>query len=309
MAQFRKRSPVVSGPSDDHLPFFSVTDADLFRRTLAQAFAESGMEMQVFRDHLVDVNGRTFGVYNAATVCHHDERGKAAWPELARDHVRRLLDNLNAPSVLDTMTEKELHALVYPRLYERSGMPPEGFTSYAVEFSDDVLEILNVDQPETVLVLDDETVQRFGGRTALRKPALKNLLGLLPRVEVEQVRSEKGLRLDVVTSDSMFTATLALVMPELLQHLGMLPVPYGVFVCMPFRFQIAVHDIRDRSAVASLNAMVGFALSGFHDGIGPLTPHVFWWHQGSFEQVTSDGEKGWTVVIPPALTQLLNALP
>jgi hypothetical protein len=292
MALFKRKPAADDGPPDETLTFLSAAAGGRLRAELAAAFAEHGLEMQVFNDHLVDSEGREFGVHNVAAACFGDVRGEVAWPEVIRDHVRMILAGLDALPAVDAMTPDEIRAALYPRLFERAGIPSARMPAYADDFSDDVVEVFNIDLPDTVQMLDDGALERLGGRSAVRPRAMRNLLGVLQGIEVEALSSGEA-SFEVVASDSMFTASTVLAMPELLARVGVLDAPHGVLVAMPYRFQVALHVIRDAAVIPSLNALVGFAAIGFNEGVGPLTPNVFWWHQGSFERLTrhtTDGQ-------------------
>jgi hypothetical protein len=291
MALFKRKPAADDGPPDETLTFLSAAAAGHLRAELAAAFAEHGLEMQVFNDHLVDSEGREFGVHNIGAACFNDERGEKAWPEVIRGHVRRILADMDAPSPLESMTAEEARALVLPRLFERAGLPSTVLPAYARDFSDDIVEVFNLDLPDTVRLLDDEGLERLGGRSVVGPIATRNLLGVLPDIEVESV-SVGEVNFDVVLSESMFTASVVLAMPELVRRLGIEAAPYGILVAVPYRSQVVIHVIRDATVVPSLNAMVGFAISGFVEGAGPLSPHVFWWHEGSFDRLTKADEDG-----------------
>lgn len=306
MGIFRKK--VDDSSSDQTLTFMSVAAAGRLRAEMAVAFAEQGLETQVFNDHLVDADGRQFGVYNLGAACFNDERGEGAWPGIIRDHVTRILAGMDAPSALETMTDDELRGSIYPRLYERSGLPAGHVPDYGTEFLGDVVEVFNLDLPDTVQLLDDSDVERLGGRAALRPHAIRNLLGVLPTLTTERLSNGEA-HLDVLLGESMFTASTVLVMPELLAQLGIGETPHGVLVAMPFRSQVVIHVIRDAAVIPSLNALVGFAATGFSEGSGPLSPHTYWWHQGSFEQLTAlDDEGVLTVDVGPGLETVLADL-
>ena len=180
---------------------------------------------------------------------------------------------------------------MFPRLFDRAGLPPGRVPRYAREFSDDVVEIYNLDLPETVHVLDDEGLEQLGGRSVIEPIARRNLLGVLDGIQVESLSSGE-VNFDVVLSESMFTASIVLEMAALKQRLGIEDAPHGILIAVPYRFQVALHVIRDATVVPSLNAMVGFAINGFVEGAGPLSPHVFWWHGGSFDQLTRTDDDG-----------------
>lgn len=171
-----------------------------------------------------------------------------------------------------------------------------------------MIEVLNIDLPDTVIVLDDVALERIGGRSAVRAGAMRNLLGVIQGIEVETLSSGEA-SIEVMGSDSMFTASTVLAMPELLARVGVTDAPLGVLVAMPFRFQVALHVIRDAAVVPSLNALVGFAAAGFNEGVGPLTPNVFWWHQGTFERLTSHSADGQvSVQVSPEFQAVLESV-
>jgi hypothetical protein len=293
---------------DTVLPFLTRAAADRLRREFAAAFAEQGLEVTVYPDRVVDGAERSFGLYNLAAACGQDERGEKAWPRLVREHVSAILAGVDGPDELEQLSTEQVRKQVYPRLYDRAGMPPGMRPGYAVDFTDGIVEVLNLDLPETVALLTDRHVDLHGGRAALRTAGLRNLLTVLPELQVQELEAIGG-HFTLASGSSVFTATTALVMPELLARLGIAEVPHGVLVCMPHRAQIAVHPLVDATAIPSLKAMIGFALGGFNEGAGPLSPHVYWWHLGSFEQVTSpDTEGAVSARISPGFQAALEAV-
>ena len=85
--------------------------------------------------------------------------------------------------------------------------------------------------------------------------------------------------------------------------------PHGVLAVMATRNQIAIHVIRGRSAVPSLRLMARFALAGYSDGIGRLSPNVFWWRDDRWAQVTRlDTDGTIRVIDDPDLTSTIKRL-
>ncbi len=310
MGLFRRRpasDDAFDGEPDETFPFLTAPAAAALRSEAAAAFAERGLEMLVFADHLVDDAGREFGLYNLAAACHGDERGPSAWPELVREHVRKVLEGLDAVDVIESMSDDELRERVFPRLHERAGLPPERVPGHAVDFSDDVVELFNLDLPETVILLDDATVDRLGGRGRLRPLALDHLRAGLADLAIQRFRTDAAT-IDVVSGDSMFAASSVLVLPDLLEHFELGPAPHGVVVAMPFRHQVLLHVIRDASVVESLSGLVSVAINGFGDGVGPLSPHAYWWHDGVFEQLTHLEGDTMSIHVGPAFQQVLEGV-
>lgn len=116
MGLFR-RGPKRDGrdaPRDPEFSFFSAEEGTRFRAQMREAFAEHGLEVTVYADVVSDSSGRQFGLANLAAVCHNDERGPRAWPELVRQHVGMVLRTMDAPSALDTLPTEQIRAQLYP---------------------------------------------------------------------------------------------------------------------------------------------------------------------------------------------------
>jgi hypothetical protein len=305
MALFGRKS--TPPPPDEALSFFDAAEADRFRTLVRAVFAERGLEVTVLADHLVDADGRQFGLWNLAAACHAESRERR-WRGVVEEHVTRLLSSMDGPDLLGEMTPEQAAGQVYVRLYEAAGLPDTLDFSYATEPMPGVVELLAIDFPETVSLLPAHEVERLGGAAALRAAGLENLRRI-PDLDHQVLPGPNGIRLDVVTGDSVFTASLAVLLPELLQRvLGTSDAPDGVFVALPFRHQLVLHVLRDAGAVLSLNALAGFAVDGFGEGIGALSPWVYWWRDGSWQQVTATVDDELAVTVSPELQAVLSRL-
>jgi hypothetical protein len=89
----------------------------------------------------------------------------------------------------------------------------------------------------------------------MRQAGLANLKAVAIE-KTEQVVTEDGASFRLVTGQSVYTASLALILPEVLGRLGdVVPGPHGVLACVPACRHLAVHVIRDESVLASLQLM------------------------------------------------------
>jgi hypothetical protein len=111
-----------------------------------------------------------------------------------------------------------------------------------------------------------------------------------------------------VTGQSVYTASLALILPDVLGRLDdAAPGPHGVLACVPAHRQLAVHVIRDMSLLPSLHLMAGFAINLYDSGAGPLSPSVFWWRAGTWKTVSRQGLDGEVnIVLGEDLRRLLD---
>jgi hypothetical protein len=297
MAALRRRPGGGDGSQDPDLPFLTVAEADRVRFLARQAFAESGREVAVHGGHVRDDHGDEFGLWNVAAACHSDPRGEPAWALIVAEHVRKLVAHVDHRD-LTGLTPGEAQSRTYAKLFRADDFPSrEGF-SYLRDPVPGLVEGLVVDFPDAVSWLRDSEVERFGGLARLREAGLANLRAL-PVEQRRHMAAPDGATFEVLLGESVYTASRVLVMPDLLaQLLGPVDARHGVLAAIAARNQVAIHVISGRSAVPSLRLMARFALTGFADGTGPLSPDVFWWRDGTWTQITTAENDGTISVLP-----------
>lgn len=213
-------------------------------------------------------------------------RRRAAAPDehLAREQAGRR----RATDVLADVTPDQALAQTYAMLYAAGPALNSGTGyGYAREALPGLLEVLAFDSPDSFRLLTDGEVSRLGGVAALREAGRANLRAL-PVESAEWVAPVGGVEFEVLTGDSVYTASRALVLSDTLGQLGQAEPPRGVLACLPSRHQLAVHPISgDDPAITPLSQMAHFAHAGYSQGIGRLSPHVYWWHDGAWEQVST----------------------
>lgn len=288
------RRPRDTSPSDAALSFFTEVEAQHFRGLMREAFAERGLEVDVHPDHAVDGAGRTFGFWNAGATCHGERRSR--WPSLVRDHVSRVLDEVDAPDPFESLSPHDAHRAAYARLYDTASLPTlQPYTHR--EFAPGLIEMLALDLPESVAVFDHEAAAAAGGWERVRAAGVDNLRRL-PVEELVTVPGDGDGSFRVLFGDSVYTGSRALLMPGLAADLADETVgDHGWLLSVPNRHQVTWHVVRDMSVVSALNGMARFTVMGYADAAGSLSPHVYWWNGSEYEQLThvDDGD----VVIQP----------
>ncbi|MFF0434489.1 hypothetical protein ACFYU9_19930 [Streptomyces sp. NPDC004327] len=311
MGWFRRgsRRDDEDAPRDPEFSYFSEREAALFRGRVRAAFAELGLEVTVYADHVTDNAGRRFGLGNLAAVCHQDPRGTRVWPRMIDRHVRLVVRALEGPSALDTLPPEQIRAQLYPRVVSGDGIDPGTF-GYARSVAPGLYEVLALDLPESVMTLTDEALERLGDPARLRARALDNLRGL-PVEGHETVKDADGMRFEVILGDSFYTASRVLDLDAVVRRVTGRPLTDdGALVAMPFRHQLAFHPIRDTTIVPALGAMASFAASGYEDTPGAISPYVFWWRGGTLTQLSEHGEEDGQlrIVVGDEFQELLERL-
>ena len=279
-----------SSPPDDHLPL-TVDQAARLRELVRTTFAEAGLEVVVHVDHMEDDSGRKLGLWNLAALCR--DTPEREWPDLVRRHVRALAE----PDGLDDLDEEALNAGVHLRLVERAGFPDPSWHPTAMELGEDLLGVLSIDLPATVSTPKEDYWAEHGGLDRWRSIGRANLIAvaLSDDLEHQRVAPDDGAgAFDVVMGDSFFTGSTALVVDHLVRRWSPdADASRGVLVVAPFRHQVGwrVLDGTPDSA-AALDNLFRFAMLGFSDAPGPLSPHVHWVRGTEWRQVTRlvDGE-------------------
>ena len=102
------------------------------------------------------------------------------------------------------------------------------------------------------------------------------------------VGSDGRGRFTAVRGESLFTASLALVLPEAMERFsGDDDWGRGVLLAVPSRYELLYRPIDAADARVALQHMVEAAFLGFQDEVGPLSPDVFWVRKQKWVQVTT----------------------
>jgi hypothetical protein len=304
VALFSRRPKAPATAPDPAFPYWDLLTADEFRALVRSAFAECGREVEAYADHVVDAHGSQYGLANLAATCHNDERGRKAWNDIVTRHVRAVTAAMGAPSPFESLTDAEVLDATYCRVMPTSDVLPT--MSYAPELAPGISMAFNLDLPERVAYFTDDRVTHFGAEV-LRAAGETNLKTV--RVDERRSLERAGGRIDVVLGESLFIASLVLVLADFLRGDGIEFDPeIGVFVAMPYRHQLDFHVPRDITAIASVQLLAEFAAAGYRDSAGPVSPAVYWWRPQALERVSVVTDDGISIDIGPELGDVLTRI-
>ncbi|WP_458106750.1 hypothetical protein M1D51_12605 [Arthrobacter sp. R3-55] len=171
---------------DEELTFFTVSEAQRFRTTVREVFAELGYEVQINADHALDADGRGYGFWNVAANCHSPPESQ--WREIIRQHLGRVLASFDGTDPFEELTAEQASSRTYALLYQETGLPDLDAHPHR-QFALGVVEMLALDLPDTVAVYARKHADTFGGWEALRTHGLANL-GTLEHEQVETVPAQ-----------------------------------------------------------------------------------------------------------------------
>jgi hypothetical protein len=268
------------------------------------AFAEAGSEVTVYSDHVVDASGSQFGLANLAATCHNEESGKRAWPTTIRRHVISITASIGKQDEFDQLSDAEVLRSTYCRVMPKADLLPN--MTYGKDVAPDIVQVFNLDCPETVRYFMDDRVVQFGS-AALMDAGMRNLRAV--QADAHETLEHSGGKIEILLGDSVFTASLILVLDEVVARYGHhIDAEIGAFVAIPYRNQLDYHIPHGATVVQSLQLLAGFAASGYRDSAGPVSPSAFWWRPGRIEQVSRVTDDGISIEVGPDLAEILNRL-
>ena len=302
MGIFKK--PAAVRPVDEHLTYFTPVEADDFRRIVGRSFATVGRDVSVYPDHVEDRGGTTFGLWNIGALCAGVE--PSDWPGLIDEHVRLVT---TPPKELDDLTPELLESSLYLRLVEAGSVRDPDELAYARVVSPGLLEVLAVDVPDAVVTPTREELSGRGTLGAMVDQGRENLRALLASRSVHSETVGTGASYTVVTGESFFTASLALVLPDAVEHFtGQNEYGWGVLVAVPHRRQLLYRSIDAPDAALALRSMLRAAFGGYRNEPGPLSPNVYWVRNNRWVQVTSFESGKPKVVLDGGLKEALKSV-
>lgn len=289
--------------TDPDWPFLYEDQAAWIRQRMAAALAERGVRTTQ-RGPVLLVNGTetVLPMDNLARMC--NQAPESEWERIVDNHaaLTATVGDGTAPRPDESAGRPVL------RLMSDDGLPEEFAVGHARPVGDGLVETVALDLPDRVRILNDDDVAG-ADLSALLATARANLL--TEPVEYQRFVDE-GAVLHRVYGDSMFVASKALVLPELMREVAQLAPPAGgVLLALPSRHELLFHPVVDQTVIPALNELTRYARGLFEQSPGPLTPHVYWWDRGELTPLTNDVDSGGqeiTIVIPPRFGEVLNRI-
>lgn len=297
----RKKS--VEDERDPYLELLTIRDADRLRALTRTVLAENGFEAEVRGDHVLTADGRTFGLDNLMRKARAAVSGD--WEGVVREHFAAMLRPFE-----EEPDEAEMRERIVVRLWDATATDSRMRFDYALEWQPGVVELLAVDYPERVSILGDGSARELAPLGPWYDRARANLWRELTEqaeIRIETVEHD-GHRFRCALSDSVYTASGALLLPDLLPlWVPGVDLSGGVLFAVPFRNQLAFAVCSDAaSALGGLMLLPVFAANGYADGVGPVSPNVYYWREGAVTQISAIAGDTLNVTPPPELLEIIN---
>lgn len=311
MSFLRPEPAAFRDPHDPHLTALTVEQADRLRELVREYHARRGNSVTVDGDTVHAARG-TQALYNVAELCRRAEPG--AWAGIVEHHFNALdAATRSADSGSGAgagVGAEDIRGSVYLRLVPDDAIPAEAASqfSYARPVATGLLEVLALDLPDSLRLLDNRDVAR-AGLEELRAAGHANLVE--EPVDHDVTRTDSGATLHLVSGASMFVASKALVLGDLARSLTGRELPDdGALFTVPSRHFLVFHPLEDATAVGAINDLAAFGLGAHQDNPGPLSPRIYWWRKGAVSCLTEidDATMTFSIVPPDELMTILRRL-
>ncbi|TYC68162.1 hypothetical protein EH183_40625 [Streptomyces sp. CB01881] len=287
---------------DPHLPALTTDQADHLRDLVRRHHA--GDPRVTVAGDTVHAPQGTRALHNLAELCRRADPRE--WPRLVEHHFRAL-DGAEAAT---PQGSEQILRSAYLRLLPEDAFPPEAAASfsYVRRVAPGLQEALALDLPEAVRLLDDRSVAEVG-LEALRAAGRANLVR--EPVEYDVAQGRGGATLHIVSGESMFVASKALVLADLARAVTGRDLPEeGALFTVPSRHYLVFHPLAGRQVVEAVNDLAAFGLGAHQDNPGPLSPRLYWWRKGTVTSLThiDEATRSFSVAPPEELMAILRRL-
>lgn len=288
-------SPLPDAASHDQ--FTSLVHAVVERAGMRRIPEDEGRTLRLQDDEGTDLR---LDLQTLAILCRDVPRDD--WPEMVVTH----LEPLVAPDPMDDLEDDPaaLRQAVRVRLYATAALDDQHVAPPSREVASGLSEVVVVDTPDTVMVVDTDRLEALGLSDAELLALGRDNLRAHEPVQPEH-HTTGPVELFVAESDSFYTATWALMLDEVVD------VPTeGALVVVPSRHALMAHPLRDADAIKAVQVMLGVAHRHFAEAPGNLTPDLFWYRDGQLRLLPTverdDGQLGFTP--PDDFLEVLNEL-
>jgi hypothetical protein len=226
---------------------------------------------------VVRLGDQTLNLGNLARTCHQLPRGE--WAGAAERFFAVLTDDDRADPVAVVRDDPDVaQSLLRVRPYPEEMFKDIPFRVVRRPFVGELVDVVCLDFPDHVAMVNADMAAAFRVPEAdLFAIGLANVHADGPPQHIDSLQLEPGVALDVFMGETFYGASWGRWVDELVPGLG----ADGALVVLPLRDQIGVHALHPgQGALVAPGRMLWFAHLGVSDGIGPLTPELFWWRDG-----------------------------
>jgi hypothetical protein len=303
------------GPNDETSPttlfgrpvdfeFMSQDEWLAFHCEVFDVVAELGLAVVSIDPGVVRLRGgRSLALLQLAQHC--NTRSRDTWADLIADHLRTMTAHLD--EIAEPYSMFDLRIRLVPDTPADSGTLRQlGGRSFA----EGIVQVLAMDVDDAVRCVPTSEVAANGWDIDEAWASALAQTELLETPDEVHVIDIGGAEMIHIFGERPFMAGTVGVIDDLVgeyAHIG----PSGAIVSMPLRHSVLVHPIDDPTVRAAIAGMIPISRQLFQQGPGSVSPHLYWWRDGSLEWIPTffDGTLSGVEFYPsPELADLVAGL-
>lgn len=249
---------------------------------------------------LVLVNGQIIDLLQLAQHC--QLRRREEWSQLIAEHVvgamKQYADAVGPDD--DEFSMIDLRVRLVPDnpadagVFELLGARP---------YAEGVVQVLVADVASTIRPVPVNEVEEIGWDADAAWVSAWAQTTMLEQPDEINVVDLGGPEMLHVFGERPLTASLVEDIAELIGPLG----EFGAVVSIPHGYSLLVHPIEHDTLRTAVNAMIPIVRQLYCQGPSPVSPHLYWWHEGRLTWMpTYFAPDGVEAYPPPGLVELLR---
>lgn len=272
----RVRIDVPSQPID--FQFMGSTEWTEFHRELYGVIDELDLAVSSVGPGVIRLrNGRSLGLLQLAQHC--NPHPQSAWRELIASHLCTVIAHLH--DVVEPFSAFDLRIRLLPDTPDdRDTLRSLG----ARPFAEGIVQVLAVDVEDAVRCVPAREITDIGWDLDEAWASARSQTELLERPDEIHTIDIGGADIVHVFGDRPFTASMVGVVDRLIADIDDIG-PDGAVVSMPLRHSVLVHPIAESVARTAIAGMIPITRQLFKQGPGSVSPHLYWWRDGTLQWI------------------------
>lgn len=302
----RKKSDVVV---PEWASILTLDQYEAFTKALQKYFARKKVDYQL-KDGIVEVEENVFGfgqmgLMNLIQVC--KQQDLKHYFEVVSGHFESIAQGKQFESQFEAMVKdfSQIQQYLAVRLYPVEFLDTlHRENTIGNDFATDVYAMLVFDLPHTVMNVKPKQAAEWNkSKDELFAIGLQNIRRNYPFQIMQEVLGEHKVWL--VQGEHFFVPNIVFDIKNYPQFIG----SKGSLVGIPHRHGALIYPIESLELINAVNSLI-FVVNGmYQEGPGSLTNHLYWYHDGTFDDLPYVIEDKTLKFSPPdGFIEMLNAL-
>lgn len=304
---FKKNRNIEQIP--DWASFFNNENYTEFIKVVRDYFSQKNIEYTI-QDGVLIVGTNEFGMnnlglVNVAQVCNQDE--KRNYRLIVKEHFDSLIrtNEFNLEFRKSILDYDKIKGYIGVRLYSTDYFGQlDKISLLTKQLTENIYTTLIFDLPDAIETIKKEDADNWGKSfDELFETGIENIRQKCP-FEISQ--EEIGdFTIWFIQGNHFFTPNIVFDFNKYPELIG----TYGSLIGIPHRHAVIIYPIENVGVVNAINSLIPIINGMYHEGPGSISGDLYWYKDGSFENLPYKIEEGKIQFYPPdRFVNLLNTI-